>query len=268
MTLLHQRRSPFQDIELHREDDGTLVLTLDGVYQFTTEDEAIFHEVLVEPAMVVAPNPCRVLILGGGDGLALRNVLRYPNVEQVVLCEIDGEVLAMTREVPAMIELTGNALADPRVHAQVGDARDLVSRPGPAFDVIICDFPCPTRPALDPLFATPFYRDVASRTHHGSVVSIQASLEPPAFWDLCDRVEDVFGFVEPRLVRMGREGDDDCWADFVLASRRAPRRRRPLADGLTFVTPAYLDGLVVRNRTGDRLVTDTYGPGPDFADRW
>lgn len=265
MSQLFGARSAHQDIELHAESDGTVALTLDGVYQFTTEDEHIFHEVLVDAAMVRAPRIRNVLILGGGDGLAARNALRYPGVERVTLCELDPEVLAMTRTVPQMVEISEGALDDPRVEAVVGDALQYVRREPTAYDVIVCDFPARTDPALAPLFAAPFYRDLLAWTHPETVVSIQVSLDPPDFWDVLAQVESVFPWALPQLVQMGSAGaSEPCWADFVLASASPRTPVRSVAKGTRFLRDAMVPRLAVTARGGMRMPTAEYGDGPDF----
>lgn len=258
--LLHGQTSAYQAIALYREDDGSLSLTLDDYWQFSTRDEHIFHEVLADVPLVLAPDPRRVLILGGGDGLALRNVLRYPDVEHVVLCELDPAVIEMTRTLPEMIALTDGATSDPRTKIVIQDAVAYLPEAEGTFDVIICDFPVPTSPELEGLFAAPFYEQVGHALAPGGVVSVQVSLEPAGYWPVLAALESALGPAEGRLVQMA----DGAWASFVLAGRTGSGLVRPLAAEVRFLKPALVDALVIRNRGGSRFSTAAYGDQPDF----
>lgn len=259
--VLYQARSDFQEIVLAQEPDGHINLTLDGVWQFRSQDEQVFHETLADTPMLLAERPARVLILGGGDGLALRNVLRYPELEQVTLCELDPLMLEMTRTVPAMIELTDDSLADPRVELLVGDALAFVEAggDGKAWDVIICDFPAETAPALARLFDPHFFRQLLPLTHAQSLIAVQVSQEPPGFWRVCDAVERSFAWVHPMLARLNLGGEEDDWADFVIASQAPKVARREPAEALAFLTGERIARLRINNRGGARFETEEYG---------
>jgi spermidine synthase len=265
--VLYRERSPFQDILLAQEHSGHINLTLDDVWQFRSQDEHVFHEVLADTPIMMSAAPARVLILGGGDGLALRNVLRYPAVRHVTLCELDPRVLEMTRTVPAMVELSHNSLADPRALVITADALSFIETVGERYDVVICDFPAQTSPELSRLFAPEFFRKLKAVTHDQSVVSIQVSQDPDGFWPICDAIEASFGWLHPMLANMNVEGDledldDDNWADFVVASQSAKAVRSEPAEGLRFLSRARVPRLRIKNRGGDHFETDEYGQLP------
>ncbi len=241
---LFARRSGHQDIALIRESDGSLSLTLDGYWQFSSRDEHVFHEVLVDTALCMAPRAESVLVLGGGDGLAVRNALRYPSVRRVVLCEIDPDVLEMTRTVPALVALSENSLKDPRVEVVVGDAGEFLPRTPDRFDVVVCDFPVQTGPEVAPDYTDGFFALLPRVLEDAGVVSVQVSLEPPEFWEVADAVTDVFPWTQPRLVALA----DDTWADFVLASATPQKPVRDLSPELRFLTAEKMETLVIRNR--------------------
>lgn len=254
-TELFRARSPIQEIVLaQRDDDRSINLTLDGVWQFDSHDEHVFHEVLVDVPMVLSPRPRSVAVLGGGDGLALRNVLRYGEVERAVLVEIDPLMIQMTREVAQMRDLCGASLADPRVEVRIEDAQTFLRDCDERFDVVICDFPACTDPALASLFTRELYGAVDRVGHADSVVSIQVSQDPPGFWDVLVEVDAVFAWTLPLLVELTTEGSPEPgWADFVVAARRPLAPTRPPAEGTRFFTLDRLPGLIVRNRSGDEL---------------
>jgi spermidine synthase len=257
--ILFERQSAYQQVTLVEERDGYLALTLDDVWQFHECDEHVFHEILADTPMILAPAPRRVLILGGGDGLALRNVLRYATVEAVTLCELDPAVIEMATAVPEMLALTEDAFADPRVELVVADAQEFIvdARSRPAYDVIICDFPAATSPELEPLFRPAFYAKLAgSLAGPDTVVAVQVSQDPAGFWPVCAAVEASFAWVHPMLVNLDPGGVDDCdWADFIIASVTPRTVQRGPAGATRFMRAALVDRLRIHNRSGEVFET-------------
>jgi spermidine synthase len=134
--LLCRERSAFQEIVIFDNPDYGRVLVLDGITQLCTRDERIYHEMLVHPAMLTHPVPRRVLVIGGGDGGCLREVLRH-DPEEVVLLEIDAQVVAHCRD--HLPELSDGAFDDPRVHVRFQDAMIALGDYAGYFDVILVD---------------------------------------------------------------------------------------------------------------------------------
>lgn len=167
-------QSSYQRIVLTRQGRD-LRLFLDGDLQLSTLDEYRYHEALVHPAMSASSRPRRVLVLGAGDGLALREVLKWPTVEQVVLIELDAAVAKLARQHPALVAANHRAFADPRVEVHYGDAFQLVPRLKPGFDVIIADFPDPDRTVIAKLYAKGFYQQLRTRLTPEGVFVTQAS---------------------------------------------------------------------------------------------
>ena len=115
---IHSERTPFQQIDVFDTEQFGRVLALDGILQTSEADEHLYHEMLVQPAMVTAGSVRRVLVIGGGDGGTVREVLRHPEVERVVMVEIDRRVVEICREhLPAI----GTAWGDPRLDVRFGD---------------------------------------------------------------------------------------------------------------------------------------------------
>ena len=190
--ILLSKTTPFQHIVLTRSPSGDTALYINGHLQFHSFDEHIYHEHLVHPALNVAPRRKNVLILGGGDGLALREVLRYPDVESVTLVDIDPAMTELASQHPILRAMNANSLASERVHILDTDAvvagepillqvpnhraRHAVDESGPIvrvlnidavrfleqvpglFDVILIDFPDPNAPELSKLYSLQFYR--------------------------------------------------------------------------------------------------------------
>jgi len=177
-TLLVLRRSPYQKIVLTEAAGHVLKLYLNGQEQFASgPSEQWYHEALVHPAMVLSGQHQTVLILGGGDGLALREVLKYPEVQQVTLVDIDRAVVELATEWPALRALNHDSFRDRRVTVVTDDAVRFVRRAQgqQLYDVIIVDFPDPTDDNLARLYAKEFYGLLRHLLDPEGVVAIQSS---------------------------------------------------------------------------------------------
>lgn len=167
--LLH-KKTKYQ--ELHVVESGPLgrVLLLDGAIQLTTWDEPAYHEMMAHVPLLSHPDPKRVLIIGGGDGGTLREVLRHPGVLQCDLCEIDGEVIQAAKEFMPQV---ASAFDHPKARVHVGDGLAFVKEAQAAYDVILVDSSDPEGPALG-LFGPEFYSDVKKALRPGGMVVSQA----------------------------------------------------------------------------------------------
>ena len=156
--VLESRQSPYQRVAVYQTEQYGRLLALDDMVMTTEADEFVYHEMLCHPALTVAERPRRVLIVGGGDGGAVREVLKHPSVERVVLAELDGDVIdACRRHLPSI----AGRLDEPRVEIRVGDGvAYMADAPAGSFDVILVDAPDPIGPA-EGLFGERFYAQAA-----------------------------------------------------------------------------------------------------------
>jgi spermidine synthase len=168
--LLHAERSEFQAIEVHETVGHGRLLTLDGMVMVTELDEFVYHELLSHVPLCVHAGPREVLVVGGGDGGTVREVLRHPSVERVVLCEIDERV---TRVCQRLLPSIAGRLEDPRVELVFADASVYIKNNPGRFDAILVDSSEPIGPAAA-LFGEPFFRDLARALRPGGVISTQA----------------------------------------------------------------------------------------------
>ncbi|XP_059174153.1 spermidine synthase-like [Physella acuta] len=151
--VLYEGKSKYQDILAFKSKSFGNVLVLNGIIQCTEKDEFTYQEMITHIPMTLHPNPQKVLVIGGGDGGVVREVLKYESVNQVVLCEIDQLVIDVCRKhLPTM----SCCLDNPRVRIEVGDGVDYVSNHPGEFDVIITDAPDPEG-AAEALFQTNYY---------------------------------------------------------------------------------------------------------------
>ena len=169
-------KTPFQDYFLFESKGFGKVLILDKDVQSTERDEYIYHETLVHPAMLTHPEPKRVLIVGGGEGATLREVLKHPTVEKAVMVDIDGELVEVAKR--HMPEWHQGAFDDPRAVLVIDDARAYLERTEERYDVVIIDLTDPVgedNPARL-LYTVEFYRLVKAHLNPGGVMGMQAGM--------------------------------------------------------------------------------------------
>lgn len=184
--IILTRQTAYQRIVVTRWRDD-LRLYLDGAIQFSSMDEYRYHEALVLPAMALAPSRAQVLVLGGGDGMAAREALKYPDLESLTLVDLDPEMTALGRGFAPFLDLNGGSLNENRVHIMNEDAFRYLETTAGMFGVILIDLPDPRREGLSKLFSEEFYRLVAHHLSRGGVVSVQSTspyFARESFWSI------------------------------------------------------------------------------------
>lgn len=194
---LFEGRSDFQRIEVVETEQWGRVLVIDGIFMTSEREEHFYHEMLVHPALVTAPSPRRVLVIGGGDGGTVREVLRHPGVERCVMVEIDGLVVQASR---AHLPTVGTAWDDPRLDLRIADGIRYVAETdeGP-FDVVLLDGTDPVGPAKG-LFNEAFYRNVERVLAHDGVFALQSEspiLTADVFYEIQAMLARIFPRVHP-----------------------------------------------------------------------
>jgi spermidine synthase len=179
-------------------------LFLNGNLQFNSFDEYRYHEALVHPAMIsAAQNPKRILVLGGGDGLALREILKYKSVENITLVDLDEGMTSVSSKVPALAELNNNSLQNSKVSVINADAFVwLDNNEVEPFDVAIVDFPDPNNFALGKLYSTRFYNLLKKKMKPNASIVIQCTsplMARQSYWCIIKTIESVGFKVKPYL---------------------------------------------------------------------
>jgi spermidine synthase len=237
--IVHVEQTRYQRIVLS-ETRGDLRLFLNGHLQFSSRDERRYHEALVHPALALAAERPRVLIGGGGDGLAAREVLRWPKVEGVTLVDLDPAMTRLFRDDPRLSKLNQGSLSDPKLTIENQDAMLFLRNTRQRFDVVILDFPDPTNYAVGKLYSLELYRSLKSRLSEGGVVAVQATsplFARTAFWCI-ERTLRAAGFhTLPYRAFVPAFGE---WG-FVLAAARALEPPRELGQ----IEPSYLSPAVL-----------------------
>lgn len=220
------RQTPYQRIIVTKWH-GDVRLYLDGNLQFSSVDEHRYHEAMVHVPMSAVPGARRALILGGGDGMAARELLKYPNIDKIDLVDLDAEMVRLFQEHSLLATLCDRALSHPRVIVHVEDAGKFLEKTSESWDLILVDLPDPNNLSLGRLYTTSMYKLVARSLASQGVIVTQATspfYAPEAFWCIAATWEQVptapaasqsFN-VYPYHVYVPSFGD---WG-FVMASRR------------------------------------------------
>jgi spermidine synthase len=239
--VIFAKSSPYQRIVLTRwKDDWRLFLN--GNLQFSTMDEYRYHEALVHPALSAHGAPRRVLILGGGDGLAAREVLRDPRVERVTLVDLDPMMTRLFSNHTELSRLNGGALRDHRVRIVNADAYRWLEGSGERFDVVIVDFPDPSNYAVGKLYTTAFYRLLRRRLSPGGLVSVQSTsplFARTTFWTIVATMEAAGFATRPYHAYVPSFGE---WG-FVIGTTAPYRVPSSFPPGLRYLTPAIARGM-------------------------
>jgi len=154
--VIYTQQTKYQRIVMTQWKDNYW-LYLNGNEQLSTVDEFMYHEPLVHPALSLHPNPQHVLILGGGDGCAVREILKYKAVKQITLVDLDPEMTALAKEHPILTSLNDSAFFDPRVKIFNDDGFRFLEKTHSFFDVIIIDLPDPRSVELGRLYSQELY---------------------------------------------------------------------------------------------------------------
>jgi spermidine synthase len=201
--VIFTKSTPYQRLVLTRWREDVR-LYINGALQFSALDEYRYHESLVHPAMSVAATPRRVLVLGGGDGLAVREVLKHGSVERIDLVDIDPDMTGLFKTRPLLTALNHGALNDPKVRVINADAMNFLTESRDFYDVVIMDFPDPNVPAVGKLYSRSFFQLALRRISARGVLTTQATspfFAKQAYWSIVSTLEKaVFGKPEQRIV--------------------------------------------------------------------
>lgn len=241
--VIYSKSTPYQRIVL-TSNTRDLRLYLNGNLQFSSADEYRYHEGLVHPAMQANPRARRVLVLGGGDGLAVRELLRYPQLKTIRLVDLDPGMTDLFRQNSLLLKLNNHALRHPKVTVTNADAFTWIRQDLARYDVVIVDFPDPANYSIGKLYSTAFYRELERVLAPGGVVVVQSTspyVARRAFWCVAHTLASVGFRTFPYHVHVPSFGE---WG-FVLAGRTPERVSWPkgvlrLPMGLRYVSPQTL----------------------------
>ncbi|HJT68284.1 MAG TPA: polyamine aminopropyltransferase [Pyrinomonadaceae bacterium] len=232
--IVYAKDTPYQRIVITRGRAG-FQLFLNGNLQFSSTDEYRYHEALVHPAMLLSNNPRRVLVLGGGDGLALREILKYPSVERITLVDLDPNMTQLSSRFPLLADLNQHSFENSRVQVINQDAFIWLEHTSDQpYDAAIVDFPDPNSFALGKLYTTRFYRLLRNRLTPNAGVSVQATspmFARNSYWCIVRTLEAAGFVVKPYYTAVPSFG---LWG-FALASSSPFEIPTKPPDGLRFL---------------------------------
>jgi spermidine synthase len=241
--VIFSRNTRYQRIVLTRWKDD-IRLFLSAHLQFSSRDEYRYHEGLVHPGLAAVPGAKSVLVLGGGDGLAVREILKYASVERITLVDLDPEMTGLFRTHPVLTTLNGNSLNAPRVHIINADAFPWLDSNNDMFDFAVVDFPDPTNFSLGKLYTTAFYRLLSRHVAAGGLLVVQSTsplFAPQSYWSIVETLKTAGLYTYPYHVYVPSFGE---WG-FVLAGVRPYEPPLALPANLRFLAvnqiPALFD---------------------------
>jgi len=239
--IILARDTRYQHIVLTRFKDD-IRLFLNSHLQFSSRDEYRYHEALIHPGLSAVPVPRHVLVLGGGDGLAVREILKYPQVETITLVDLDPEMTRLFSTHPMLTALNQKSFLSPKVHIINADAFPWVDSNTDSFDFIVIDFPDPTNYSLGKLYTTTFYKAVARHLSAQGLMVVQSTspmFARDSYWCIANTIHDVGLQTYPYHVYVPSFGE---WG-FVIAGTHSYSPPTTLPSGLRFVDAQGLPAL-------------------------
>ena len=236
--IIFARDTRYQHIVLTRFKDD-IRLFLNSHLQFSSRDEYRYHEALIHPGLSAIPVPRRVLVLGGGDGLAVREILKYPQIESITLVDLDPEMTRLFSTLPMLTALNHKSFSSQKVHIINADAFPWVDSNTDSFDFIVIDLPDPTNYSLGKLYTTAFYKAVARHLSAQGLMVVQSTspmFARDSYWCIATTLQQAGLKTYPYHVYVPSFGE---WG-YVIAGAREYQRPTLLPAGLRFVN---LEGL-------------------------
>lgn len=265
--IIFSRDTHYQHIVLTKWKDDVR-LFLNSHLQFSSRDEYRYHEALVHPGLAAVPAPRRVLVLGGGDGLAVREVLKYSQVENITLVDLDPEMTKIFSSHPFLTALNQKSFLSPKVHIINADAFLWIDSSQEIFDFIIVDFPDPTNYSLGKLYTTTFYSTLAHHLSQQGMFVVQSTspmFARKSFWCIVETIKQSGFKTSPYHVYVPSFGE---WG-YVLASQHDYAAPASLPPGMRFLTLSALPGMfdfppdmaqvaMPANHLNDQVLVRTY----------
>lgn len=265
--IIFARDTRYQHIVLTRFKDD-IRLFLNSHLQFSSRDEYRYHEALIHPGLSAIPAPRRVLVLGGGDGLAVREILKYPQVESITLVDLDPEMTRLFSTHPMLTGLNQKSFSSTRVHIINADAFPWVDSNTDSFDFIVIDFPDPTNYSLGKLYTTTFYKAAARHLSSQGLMVVQSTspmFARDSYWCIVETIKHAGLRTYPYHVYVPSFGE---WG-FVIAGYREYQQPTSLPTGLRFIDLKDLPALfqfppdmaplsMAPNRLNDQVLVRLY----------
>ena len=214
--IIYSKQTSYQKI-IVTANRGRVQFYINGAIQFDTIDEHRYHESLVHPAMINARSHENILIIGGGDGMAVREVLKYEDIGHITLVDLDPAITQLFKENPTLSKLNDNAYDNSKVEVVNQDAWKFIEHINKLYDVIILDLPDPNNISLSRLYSETFYKLLKSKLSKSGTMVTQASsplFSHKAFWSIKKTIQSIGLYTQPYHTYIPSFGE---WG-FVLTS--------------------------------------------------
>jgi spermidine synthase len=253
--IIYMDESKYQKIVLTKEQGDTR-LYLNGGLQFSSTDEYRYHEVLVHPVMSQAEKHNNILVLGGGDGLVVRELLKYKDIDNITLVDLDPAVVNLANNNHHLLSLNEGALKNEKVKVIHQDAYEFVENTKEWFDVIIVDLPDPNNEALNKLYTKEFYSLVRNHLSPSGAMMVQSTspvFAPKVYWTISETIKSTGLNVENFHVDVPSFGN---WG-YVMASRNPiiPNQLKVEVD-TKFLTTEMVIGLTYFGKDEDEEIKE------------
>lgn len=239
--IIYKKQSKYQKLIITQNRQG-LRLFLNGNLQFDSRDEYRYHEALIHPALASLNEPKDVLVLGGGDGLGVREILKYPSVKSITLVDLDPAMTEVFKSNPLLTDLNKNALNHPKVKVINDDAFIWLRNNSKQFDFIAIDFPDPSNYSLGKLYSQSFFKELQSALSPKGLFSIQSTspyFAKESFWCVGQTIEDAGFNLTPYHVYVPSFGE---WGYFIGTNTNYSRPNS-FPKGLRFINKESLPAL-------------------------
>lgn len=248
--VIYQKQSMYQRIVM-TEWKGDYWLYLDGNLQTSSFDEAMYHEPLVHPVMKLAGRPAEILIIGGGDGCAVREILKYDYVRSVKMVDLDPAITDFAKSFPPMLSMNDSSLFDTRVYITNSDGFNYIENDTSFYDVIIVDLPDPRTVELSRLYSEEFYLICKNRLRPNGAVITQATspFYAPTAFRCIEKTMAAAGLgpvpMHNQVLTMGE------WGWIIASKKYDERKTKEILRGLSF------DDIETRWITGEAMLQMT-----------
>jgi spermidine synthase len=249
-NVIFSKSSPYQRIVLTHQN-GDLRLFLNGNLQFSSRDEYRYHEALVHVGLAGLENPKHILVLGGGDGLAVRELLKYPSIESITLVDLDSAVTNLFRGNDSLRQLNQNALDSPKLKVINQDAFVWLKQYSPVqnpafhfFDFIVVDFPDPSNFSIGKLYSTTFYQALSHLLSPQGRIVVQSTspyYAKESFWCVVSTLNAVGLNTTPYHAYVPAFGD---WG-YVLAGKTPFKQAKKYPKNSRYVSTQSVAGMFV-----------------------
>ena len=255
-TIIYSKSTPYQRIILTKKNK-VLRLFLNGNLQFSSDDEYRYHEALVHPGLQALPRAKNILVMGGGDGLAVREILKYTQVKNITLVDLDAGMTSLFRSNKILLKLNNNSLLSAKVKVINADAFSWIKAQRQQFDFIVIDFPDPSNYAVGKLYTNSFYKLVKGILAPQGLMVVQSTspyVAPKSFWTVNKTIESVGLKTIPYHNYVPSFGE---WG-YIMATAEDNKYKKPdhYLPGLKFMSKESLDLMLYFPKDMAKVDTD------------